>query len=89
MLLLESTWDDPKEEEAEQRENISHSKPTGQGKICALIIHEESCAHNISLSKTKLHASTDPHPSNLFHLHKPQKHSHLLFTRGKPSQKNP
>jgi len=29
MLLLESTWDDPKEEEAEQRENISHSKPTG------------------------------------------------------------
>ena len=74
MLLLESTWDDPKEEGAGQRENISHSKPTGHGKICLLIIHGESCSYNVSLSKTKLHASVHPHLNNLFQLHTPQKH---------------
>ena len=78
-----------KEEEAEQRKNMSYSKPTSQGTICSLIIHGESCIHNVSLGKTKLHASAHPHPNNLFQLHTPQKHSHHLFTCGKPSQKAP
>jgi len=51
MLPFESTWDDPKDEEGEQRENISHSKPTSQGMIWSLIIHGEHCAHNVSISK--------------------------------------
>ena len=89
MILLESTWDDPKEEEAEQRENMSDSKPTSQGMIFSLIIHRESCAHNASLAKNELRASAHPHPNNLFQLHTPQKHSHHLFTCGKPSQKAP
>ena len=65
MLRLESTWDDPKEEKAEQRENISHSKRVVQGMTGSLIAHGESRAQIVSLSKTKLHASAHPHPKNV------------------------
>ena len=54
------------EEEAKQREHISHSKPTSQGKICSWVINGESCAHNLA----NLHTFVHPHlytPSQLHH----------------------
>jgi len=60
------------EEEAKQREDISHSKPMGQGKICSWVINEESYAHSLA----NLHTFFHPHLYTLSHLHHttPQTH---------------
>ena len=73
MLVLESTWDDPKEEEAEQRGDISHSKPTGQAKKCSWIINGESCAH----SPANLHTFVYPHVYTPSHHHHTTPHKHI------------
>jgi len=64
------------EEEAKQKEDIDHSKLTGQGKICSWVINGESCAH----------IPANLHPFAYSHLYTP---SHLYHTTPQTYHANP
>ena len=66
ILLLERTWNDPKEDKDERR---FPSSCTVQSKLCLLIIAEGNHANDVPLSKVNLLASG----YDFSELHKPQK----------------